>query len=133
MEKDEEEEDADIKFSKRVMILISKSNQGSIPKSSVIDAERESSKEFGPIWFFLIGAEENKGIVPLSQLSSCFLRLKDGSVTVSFIKRHTVRRSCSETEVEIRLQGRPVLSSWKLNSLVEMWVQTLPKNETLVV
>jgi len=24
----------------------------------VIDAERESSREFGPIWFFLIGAEE---------------------------------------------------------------------------
>jgi len=32
MEKDEEEEDENIKFSKRVMILISKSNQGSIPK-----------------------------------------------------------------------------------------------------
>jgi len=32
IEKDEEEEDENIKFSKRVMILISKSNQGSIPK-----------------------------------------------------------------------------------------------------
>ncbi|QCD94098.1 hypothetical protein DEO72_LG5g2177 [Vigna unguiculata] len=29
----------------------------------------------------------------------------------------------SETEVETTLQWRPVLSSWKLNSLVEMWLQ----------
>ncbi|QCD94702.1 hypothetical protein DEO72_LG5g2787 [Vigna unguiculata] len=93
IEKDEEEEDENIKFSKRVMILISKSNQGSIPKSSVIDAERESSREFGPIWFFLIGAEEK----------SCTI-----ATTIFFLPTaqgwHTVRRSCSETEVEIRLQ-----------------------------
>ncbi|QCD94697.1 hypothetical protein DEO72_LG5g2782 [Vigna unguiculata] len=78
---DEDEEDADINFSKKVMILISKSNQGSIPKAS---------------------REKKLGLA-------------------------------SETEVEIRLQERPVLSSWKLNSLVQMWLQIVPKNETLVV
>ena len=32
-------------------------------------------------------------------------------------------------QVEISLYGQPVLSSWKLNSLVDMWLRAMPKNE----
>ncbi|KOM35578.1 hypothetical protein LR48_Vigan02g172800 [Vigna angularis] len=103
------------------------------PAPAETDSDSESSKDFGPIWFCLVAAEENKGSAPLPQLSSCYLRVKDGSVTVSYIKKYLVKKLglASETEVEITLQGQPVLSSWQLNSLVDIWLQTVPKNEIL--
>ncbi|XP_022640744.1 E3 ubiquitin protein ligase DRIP2 [Vigna radiata var. radiata] len=103
------------------------------PAPSETDSDSESSKEFGPIWFCLVAAEEKKGSAPLPQLSSCYLRVKDGSVTVSCIKKYLVKKLglASETEVEITLQGQPVLSSLQLNSLVDIWLKTVPKNEIL--
>ncbi|KAK6645704.1 hypothetical protein PHAVU_L001603 [Phaseolus vulgaris] len=103
------------------------------PAPAEIDSDTESSEEFGPIWFCLVAAEENKGSAPLPQLSSCYLRVKDSSVTVSYIKKYLVKKLglASETEVDITLQGRPVLSSLQLKTLVDMWLQTVPKNDIL--
>ncbi|KAK7356898.1 hypothetical protein VNO80_16178 [Phaseolus coccineus] len=103
------------------------------PAPAEIDSDTESSKEFGPIWFCLVAAEENKGSAPLPQLSSCYLRVKDSSVTVSYIKKYLVKKLglASETEVDITLQGLPVLSSLQLKTLVDVWLQTVPKNDIL--
>ncbi|QCE07581.1 polycomb group RING finger protein 1 [Vigna unguiculata] len=101
------------------------------PAAAETDSDSESSRDFGPIWFCLLASEENNGLEPLPQLSSCYLRVQDGNVTVSYIKKYLVKKLglASENEVEISLYGQPVLSSWKLNSLVDMWLRAMPKNE----
>ncbi|CAJ1976425.1 unnamed protein product [Sphenostylis stenocarpa] len=71
------------------------------PAQSEIGSDSiESNKEFGPIWFRLVAAEENKGSEQLPQLSSGYLRVKDVSVTVSYIKKYLVKKLglASETE-----------------------------------
>ncbi|XP_020210618.1 E3 ubiquitin protein ligase DRIP2 [Cajanus cajan] len=91
----------------------------------------ESNKAFGPIWFCLVAAEEKKASARLPQISSCYLRIKDGSVPVSYIKKYLVKKLglANESEVEITLLGQPVSSSLQLKNLVEMWLQTVPTNE----
>ncbi|KAL4287794.1 hypothetical protein AHAS_Ahas09G0167700 [Arachis hypogaea] len=37
----------------------------------------------------------------------------------------------SESEVEISLQGKPVLPCMQLQNLVELWLQTKPLNEKI--
>ncbi|KAG5127679.1 hypothetical protein JHK82_028514 [Glycine max] len=100
------------------------------PAQPEIGSNIKSNKEFGPIWFCLVAAEEKKASARLPQLSSSYLRVKDGSVTVSYIKKYLVKKLGlgSEAEVEITLQGRALLSSLQLRNLVDMWLQTVPKN-----
>ncbi|KAG4908381.1 hypothetical protein JHK85_057886 [Glycine max] len=101
------------------------------PAQPEIGSNIEGNKEFGPIWFCLVAAEEKKASARLPQLYSSYLRVKDGSVTVSYIKKYLVKKLglASEDEVEITLQGRALLSSLQLRNLVDMWLHTVPKNK----
>ncbi|KAK7344052.1 hypothetical protein VNO77_13280 [Canavalia gladiata] len=102
-----------------------------LPAQPVIGSNTESIKGFGPIWFSLVASEEKEISARLPQISSCYLRVKDGSLPVSFIKKYLVKKLglTSEAEVEISLRGQPVLSSWQLKNLVDLWMQTVPRNE----
>ncbi|KAJ1375332.1 hypothetical protein SESBI_51137, partial [Sesbania bispinosa] len=53
-----------------------------------------------PIWFSLVASEDQKGVVPLPQISACYLRIKDGTVPVTFIQKYLVKKLnlASETE-----------------------------------
>ncbi|CAL0321112.1 unnamed protein product [Lupinus luteus] len=76
-----------------------------------------SGKIFGgPVWFSLVASED-----------------KDGSLPVSYIEKYIAKKLDlpSDAQVEISLWGQPVLSSWKLQNLVEMWLQTMPKDEKI--
>ncbi|RYQ91179.1 hypothetical protein Ahy_B09g097084 isoform G [Arachis hypogaea] len=67
-----------------------------------------------------------KGDVPLPQVSACYLRIKDGTVPVSFIQKYLVKKLnlASEAEVEIMCRGQPVLPSLQLHNLVDLWFRT---------
>ncbi|XP_061340402.1 E3 ubiquitin protein ligase DRIP2-like [Gastrolobium bilobum] len=79
-----------------------------------------------PIWFSLVASEDQKGDVPLPQISACYLRIKDGTVPVSFIRKYLVKKLnlASEVEVEIMCRGQPVLPSLQLHNLVDLWFRT---------
>ncbi|KAK7270652.1 hypothetical protein RJT34_25963 [Clitoria ternatea] len=51
---------------------------------------------------------------------------RDGSVPVSFIQKYLMKKLdlTSETEVEIKCMGQPVLPTLRLNNLVELWLDT---------
>ncbi|KAF1860473.1 hypothetical protein Lal_00021516, partial [Lupinus albus] len=87
----------------------------------------------GPVWFSLVASEDKEEGARLPQISSCFIRVKDGSLPVSYIEKYIAKKLGlpSDAEVEISLWGQPVLSSWKLQNLVEMWLQTMPKDEKI--
>ncbi|KAL2325380.1 hypothetical protein Fmac_024438 [Flemingia macrophylla] len=84
------------------------------------------NRKNSPIWFSLVASEDQKGDVPLPQISACYLRIKDGTVPVSFIQKYLMKKLnlASETEVEIMCRGQPVLPSLQLHNLVELWFRT---------
>ncbi|CAL5208184.1 unnamed protein product [Lathyrus oleraceus] len=94
--------------------------------------ETETKKEFGPIWFSLI-ASNDRELGALPQISSHYLRVKDGSLTVSYIKKYLVKKLdlASEAEVEILLGGKPVYCSMQVQNLMEMWLETMSKKEMI--
>ncbi|WJX18939.1 RING-type E3 ubiquitin transferase [Trifolium repens] len=92
--------------------------------------ENESKEDFGSFWFSLVASKEQE-LGALPQISSPYLRVKDGSLPVSHIKKYIVKKLnlANEAEVEILLEGKPVLCSMKLQNLMEMWLETMSKNE----
>lgn len=91
------------------------------------------NRENCPIWFSLVASEDQKGDVPLPQISACYLRIKDGTVPVSFIQKYLVKKLnlASEAEVEIMCRGRPVLPSLQLHNLVDLWFRTASSSKKI--
>ncbi|KAL2613650.1 hypothetical protein R1flu_025342 [Riccia fluitans] len=77
------------------------------------------------IWFALQAAR-NQADNPLPQLSSPYLRIKDGKLPVSHVKKYLVKKLglANETEVEITCRGQPVVSSLPLESVRNIWFAT---------
>ncbi|XVF66559.1 hypothetical protein PTKIN_Ptkin10aG0046700 [Pterospermum kingtungense] len=104
-----------------------------IPPQAVVDSRNKYDGRFSPIWFSLVASDGQEGGAPLPQISSCYLRVKDGNLPVSSIKKYLVTKLglSSESEVEIWLRGQPVLSTLPLHNLVDRWVQTTPASEKI--
>ncbi|XP_058105489.1 E3 ubiquitin protein ligase DRIP2 [Magnolia sinica] len=87
-----------------------------------------------PIWFSLVASDEQEGDVRLPQISACYLRIKDGSVPVSFIQKYLAKKLdlTGEAEVEIRFQGQPVLPTLALHDLVDTWLRATSTSQKLV-
>ncbi|KDO53911.1 hypothetical protein CISIN_1g017653mg [Citrus sinensis] len=104
-----------------------------VSAQAVVDTNQRFDGRFGPIWFSLVASDEQEGDEPLPQISSCYLRVKDGRLPVSFIKRYIVKKLnlISEAEVEISLRGQPVLSTLELHNLINWWVQTSSASERI--
>uniref|UniRef100_A0A6N2MR12 RING-type domain-containing protein n=1 Tax=Salix viminalis TaxID=40686 RepID=A0A6N2MR12_SALVM len=104
-----------------------------IPAQAAVDANSKCDRIFSQIWFSLVASDEQEGVAPLPQISSCYLRVKDGSLPVSHIKKYLVQKLglVSEAEVEILLLGQPVDSTLKLHNLVDWWLQTASASERI--
>ncbi|XP_057957592.1 E3 ubiquitin protein ligase DRIP2-like [Malania oleifera] len=105
-----------------------------IPAQAIVDAgSSKCQRRVGPIWFSLVASDDQKGVAPLPQISSPFIRIMDGNMPVSYIKKYLVKKLDlkSEAEVEITLQGRPLRSELLLHNLVDLWCQKMPKSERI--
>ncbi|KAG2728096.1 hypothetical protein I3760_01G189200 [Carya illinoinensis] len=98
-----------------------------------LDVNSRHDRRLSPIWFALVASNDKDGYAPLPQISSCYLRVKDGSLPVSFIKKYLVKKLDldSEAEVEILLRGQPLISTQQLHNLVDLWLQTKPISERI--
>ncbi|CAH9081123.1 unnamed protein product [Cuscuta europaea] len=78
-----------------------------------------------PIWFSLVATANQEGETPLPQISACYLRIKDGSIPVSYIQKYLMRKLDlkSEDEIEIRCMGQSIAPTLQLNNLVDLWLQ----------
>ncbi|KAL0389434.1 UNVERIFIED_CONTAM: E3 ubiquitin protein ligase DRIP2 [Sesamum calycinum] len=63
---------------------------------------------------------------PLPQIAASYLRIKDGSIPVSFIQKYLKMKLdlASEDEVEIKCMGQAVIPTLTLNNLVDLWLHT---------
>ncbi|XP_061994996.1 E3 ubiquitin protein ligase DRIP2-like [Rosa rugosa] len=98
----------------------------------VSDANNEGETTFKPIWFSL-EAYPWEGYAPLPQIPSCYLRVKDGNLPSSFIKKYLVKKLNlhSEAEVEILLWGQPIHPTLQLHNLVDLWLQKIPASHKI--
>ncbi|KAK9281202.1 hypothetical protein L1049_004097 [Liquidambar formosana] len=110
----------------------------SVPPQVVLDAaSAKRERRLSPIWFSLVASEDHsfsdsipngfrEGDAPLPQISSSYLRIKDGNVPVAFIQKYLMRKLdlTSEAEVEIKCMGQPVVPTLQLHNLVDLWLQT---------
>ncbi|CAK9314859.1 unnamed protein product [Citrullus colocynthis] len=98
------------------------------PAQVVLDASAAKCRRNSPIWFTLIASEDSfrKGGFPLPQISTSYLRIKDGKMPVSSIQKYLVKKLDlkSEAEVEILCRGQPVLPTQQLQNLVDLWFRT---------
>ncbi|CAI9768732.1 unnamed protein product [Fraxinus pennsylvanica] len=98
-----------------------------ISPQAVLDAiSTKGERRNNPIWFSLVAADNQDGDPPLPQISASYLRIKDGSIPVSFIQKYLMRKLdlTSEDEVEIKCMGKSVVPTLQLNNLVDLWLQT---------
>ncbi|EPS67894.1 hypothetical protein M569_06878, partial [Genlisea aurea] len=79
-----------------------------------------------PIWFSLVSDEQVADARPLPQLSASYLRIKDGSLPVSFIQKYVKMKLqlSNDDEVEIKCMGRTLIPTLTLNNLLDLWLQT---------
>ncbi|URE17676.1 E3 ubiquitin protein ligase [Musa troglodytarum] len=82
-------------------------------------------RSIGPIWFSLVAAVEQTGEPPLPQISASYLRVKDGSMPVSFVQKYLMRKLNleKEAEVEIMCLRQPVSPTMSMQNLVEQWLR----------
>ncbi|KAB1218070.1 E3 ubiquitin protein ligase DRIP2 [Morella rubra] len=105
-----------------------------IPEQVLADANSKRDTSFGPTWFSLIAsADQGRDQALLPQLSLRYLRVKDGSLPISYLKKYLVKKLdlYSEDEVEIFLGGQPVMSTLQLHNLVDSWLQTQPASQRI--
>ncbi|XP_038890117.1 E3 ubiquitin protein ligase DRIP2-like isoform X1 [Benincasa hispida] len=98
------------------------------PAQVLLDASAAKCRRNSPIWFTLIASEDSfrKGGFPLPQISTSYLRIKDGKMPVSSIQKYLVKKLDlkSEAEVEILCRGQPVRPTQQLQNLVDLWFRT---------
>ncbi|XP_050364473.1 E3 ubiquitin protein ligase DRIP2 [Argentina anserina] len=110
------------------------SGESSITPQAVLDAgSGKLERRVGPIWFSLVASEEQEGEESLPQIPTSYLRIKDGSVPVSFIQKYLMRKLdlTSETEVEIKCMGQPVTPTLEMYNLVDLWLQTASSTQKI--
>ncbi|KAI3460934.1 hypothetical protein Pfo_017597 [Paulownia fortunei] len=103
-----------------------KKTQG-FPQDVLDAASAKFDRRNYPIWFSLVASDELEGDAPpLPQISASYLRIKDGSIPVSFIQKYLKMKLdlTSEVEVDIKCMGQTVIPTLTLNNLVDLWLQT---------
>ncbi|CAK9143791.1 unnamed protein product [Ilex paraguariensis] len=101
--------------------------ESSVSPQAVLDgANAERERRMHPIWLSLKASEDQDGNAPLPQIPASYLRIKDGSMPVSFIQKYLMRKLdlTNPDEIEIRCMGQSVVPTLELNDLVDLWLQT---------
>ncbi|KAL1312113.1 hypothetical protein HN51_038737 [Arachis hypogaea] len=105
---------------------------GILPQA-VLDSNSSKHLRSCPIWFSLVASENQEGDAPLPQIPSSYVRIKDGSIPVSFIQKYLVKKLelTSEAEIEIKCMGQPVLPTLRLQNLVELWLDSAATSQRI--
>ncbi|OIW17913.1 hypothetical protein TanjilG_00243 [Lupinus angustifolius] len=91
---------------------------GNLPSQQEIGSSSQSNKAVGGglVWLSLVASED-----------------RDGSLPVSYLEKYVIKKLGlpSYAEVEIQLWGQPVYPSYTVQNLLDMWLETMPKNKKI--
>ncbi|XP_017252477.1 E3 ubiquitin protein ligase DRIP2 [Daucus carota subsp. sativus] len=110
------------------------SGKSNVSLQAVLDANSiRHDRRLSPVWCSLVASKDLEDYRSLPQIPASFLRIKDGSTSVSFIQKYLMRKLDlpSEDEVEIRCRGEPVIPTLQLYKLIELWLQTVSTSEKI--
>ncbi|XP_027351753.1 E3 ubiquitin protein ligase DRIP2 isoform X3 [Abrus precatorius] len=79
--------------------------ESGISPQAVLDSTSNRILRTSPIWFSLVASENQEGDAPLPQIPASYVRIKDGSVPVSFIQKYLMKKLdlTSETEAQVNV------------------------------
>lgn len=85
-------------------------------------------------WFSLEAADTQFTENALPQISRRYLRIKDGKLPISSVKKYLVKKLDlqSEAEVEITCRGQPVVPNLPLEKVQGIWLATTPSSMELL-
>ncbi|XP_041005671.1 E3 ubiquitin protein ligase DRIP2-like [Juglans microcarpa x Juglans regia] len=108
-------------------------DSGTSPQAVLDAAGAKHKRRLGPVWFSLVASQDQEGRAPLPQIHANYLRIKDGNVPVSLIQQYLMRKLdlTSAAEVEIKCMGQPVVPTWQLHNVVDLWLQKAPTSERI--
>ncbi|XP_010421379.2 PREDICTED: probable E3 ubiquitin protein ligase DRIPH [Camelina sativa] len=110
-----------------------------IPVEGEKEVERRDSPVFKPVWFKLVASTTHNNEMILPDIKSPYIRVKNGNMTVSNVKKYLMVKIGgvfeNEDEVEIWLGHEPLSSSLTLQNVIDWWVQItpLPKRQSAMV
>ncbi|KAL8530395.1 hypothetical protein ACS0TY_007435 [Phlomoides rotata] len=106
-----------------------------VPPQAVLDAaDAKYGRRNYPIWFSLVSDEQEGDAQSLPQITSRYLRVKDGNMPISYIQKYLMVKLdlSSEDEVEIKCMGQTLIPTLTLSNLYDLWLQTTT-NERVTV
>ncbi|XP_039119652.1 E3 ubiquitin protein ligase DRIP2-like isoform X3 [Dioscorea cayenensis subsp. rotundata] len=122
---------------------------------ALVDTAGKRERRRSPVWFSLVASTDKldffvycygitfynhrssasfltlhksfrEGDCPLPQISSSYLRIRDGNLPVSFIQKYLVKKLglASEAEVEITCRGQSIIPTMALHNLIDLWLRS---------
>ncbi|XP_010229487.1 E3 ubiquitin protein ligase DRIP2-like [Brachypodium distachyon] len=116
----------------RVREASGKKSLKSGPKSDAADSLRDGITT--PVWFSLVTSPHQPEEKLLPQITNSYLKIKDGTMKVSSIKRYIMQKLklASDDEVEILCHDITVCSSMTVKDLLGLWLSHQPTQEVPV-
>ncbi|KAK4361586.1 hypothetical protein RND71_020538 [Anisodus tanguticus] len=83
------------------------------------------NERVNPIWFTLVASDKQECPSPLPQISSCYIKIKDVNMPVSYIKKYLAQKLSlqSEHEVDLRMLGMQLRPELPLYQLADLWLR----------
>ncbi|KAG0481950.1 hypothetical protein HPP92_010034 [Vanilla planifolia] len=94
--------------SRKVHGMLRKRKEVGHSAQAIVDAsDVASGRRFSPIWLSLVSSVDQKGDKQLPQISTSYIRIKEGNIPVTFLQKYLVQKLnlASEAEVEISCRG----------------------------
>uniref|UniRef100_A0A7N0UDU4 RING-type domain-containing protein n=1 Tax=Kalanchoe fedtschenkoi TaxID=63787 RepID=A0A7N0UDU4_KALFE len=106
-----------------------------IPSTSFSENSSNKDKRNGPIWFQLLASESQGPDVLLPQIPASYLRIKNGSMTVSSVRKYLMKKLNigNEDEIEITCMGQLLSPTMLLTDVVATWLQATAAPEKITV
>ncbi|MCO5558835.1 hypothetical protein L7F22_012423 [Adiantum nelumboides] len=97
------------------------------PSQDAASSSKQKERNSG-FWFILQAAENQNNGGAFPQLSARYLRIKDGKLPVSVVKKYLMKKLhlTSEHEVEITCRGQPVVPNLPLETVRSIWFESMP-------
>ncbi|XP_049406409.1 E3 ubiquitin protein ligase DRIP2-like [Solanum stenotomum] len=97
---------------------------------TISGSTRVVNERVHPIWFTLVACDKQACSLPLPQISSRYIKIKDVNKSSSYIKKYLAHKLSlqSEDEVEIHMLGMQIQPTFSLKNLAELWLRVGPNS-----
>uniref|UniRef100_A0A7N0RA30 RING-type domain-containing protein n=1 Tax=Kalanchoe fedtschenkoi TaxID=63787 RepID=A0A7N0RA30_KALFE len=106
-----------------------------IPSTTFLEDSSSKAKRNSPIWFQLLTSDNQGTDEPLPQIPTSYLRIKNGSMTVSCVRKYLMKKLNidNEDEIEITCMGQSLSPTMLLTDVISTWLQAIGAPEKITI